>query len=99
MQTLIASLPPATATPIKDAYANLFTLYQYTLGRLQLLELIGANGILTDALVVRLQQLNEENERLLDSERANRAKMRDLNLELEGQLKQAQSAEAALHGD
>lgn len=93
------SLPSSAAAPISDAYGRLLSLYQHKVGRLRLLELIGANGILTDALVLRLQLLNEENERLLISERANRAGLKEFEQRLEDQRKQTEEAEAALHGE
>ena len=88
----MSALPDSAATTILDAYGSL-------LGRLRLLEIIGANGILTDALVSRLQLLNDENERLLSSERTNRAGLKGLEQRLEDQRMRTEEAEAALHGE
>lgn len=97
IQTLLSSLP-LSSTGVQAAYDNLLSLYLYTVNRLQLLKLIGANGVLTDALITRLQQLNEENDRLLESERANRDGLRDLKLQLNEQQKRQEESEAALNG-
>ncbi|KAK9897662.1 hypothetical protein P389DRAFT_60152 [Cystobasidium minutum MCA 4210] len=97
-QHLLSSLPSSSVAPsIQSAYDNLLSLYQYTLSRLQLLELIGANGVLTDALILRLQQLSDENDRLLESERTSRADLADLKRQLDQQQSQVQTAEAALN--
>lgn len=87
----------STVGPVLNAYGHLLSLYHYTLSRLKLLELIGANGVLTDALILRLQLLNDENVDLLDTERSNRAKLEELESQLEDQTRQTKATENALH--
>lgn len=97
-QDLLEEPSASTAGPVLNAYGHLLSLYHYTLGRLKLLELIGANGVLTDALILRLQLLNDENVHLLDTERSNRAKLEELESQLEDQRRQTKAIENALHG-
>lgn len=94
-QTLLADKP---ASDVQSVYDSLLALYQYTLGRLQLLEIVGTNAVLTDALLSRLVELDAENSRFLASERKNRETLTALELQFQTQQRANQAVENALQG-